>query len=140
MAEAPAWFSSWPRRGALGGIRSLTPCPSQLIEDKKILSEKCEAVVAELKQGDQRCRERVAQMQEQHELVRFPGTRHRGLRMRVRIASTVSCVPVPFCVTALASWNQAGLELPEIPSLCLPSVQVKAHSTIPSLFLSFSPS
>lgn len=43
--------------------------PSQLIEDKKVLSEKCEAVVAELKQGDQRCRERVAQMQEQHELV-----------------------------------------------------------------------
>ncbi|KAK7803091.1 hypothetical protein U0070_001914 [Myodes glareolus] len=82
VAEAPAWFSSWPRRGALGGIRSLTPPPSQLIEDKKILSEKCEAVVAELKQGDQRCRERVAQMQEQHELVRFPGTRHRGLRMR----------------------------------------------------------
>nr|XP_042139233.1 centrosomal protein of 131 kDa isoform X2 [Peromyscus maniculatus bairdii] len=40
----------------------------QLIEDKKILSEKCEAVVTELKQGDQRCRERVAQMQEQHEL------------------------------------------------------------------------
>lgn len=52
-----------------GGIKSLTPPPSQLIEDKKILSEKCEAVVAELKQGDQRCRERVAQMQEQHELV-----------------------------------------------------------------------
>ncbi|MEJ1269205.1 centrosomal protein 131 [Cricetulus griseus] len=41
----------------------------QLIEDKKILSEKCEAVVAELKHGDQRCQERVAQMQEQHELV-----------------------------------------------------------------------
>ncbi|KAL1779355.1 centrosomal protein of 131 kDa isoform X1 [Sigmodon hispidus] len=40
----------------------------QLIEDKKILSDKCEAVVAELKQGDQRCRERMAQMQEQHEL------------------------------------------------------------------------
>lgn len=40
----------------------------QLIEDKKVLSEKCEAVVAELKQGDQRCRERVAQVQEQHEL------------------------------------------------------------------------
>ncbi|OBS83023.1 hypothetical protein A6R68_23004 [Neotoma lepida] len=40
----------------------------QLIEDKKILNEKCEAVVTELKQGDQRCRERVAQMQEQHEL------------------------------------------------------------------------
>lgn len=40
----------------------------QLIEDKKILTEKCEAVVAELKHGDQRCQERVAQMQEQHEL------------------------------------------------------------------------
>ncbi|XP_076726818.2 centrosomal protein of 131 kDa isoform X2 [Callospermophilus lateralis] len=40
----------------------------QLIEDKKVLHEKCEAVVAELKQGDQRCRERMAQMQEQHEL------------------------------------------------------------------------
>lgn len=45
----------------------------QLIEDKKLLSEKCEAVVAELKQGDQRCRERVAQMQEQHELVSSHG-------------------------------------------------------------------
>ncbi|KAM4844082.1 centrosomal protein of 131 kDa [Thomomys bottae] len=40
----------------------------QLIEDKKALSEKCEAVVTELRQGDQRCRERVAQMQEQHQL------------------------------------------------------------------------
>ncbi|KFO35698.1 centrosomal protein of 131 kDa isoform X2 [Fukomys damarensis] len=40
----------------------------QLIEDKKVLSEKCEVVVAELKQGDQRCWERLAQMQEQHEL------------------------------------------------------------------------
>ncbi|KAF7471362.1 Hypothetical predicted protein [Marmota monax] len=40
----------------------------QLIEDKKVLNEKCEAVVAELKQGDQRCRERMAQMQEQHQL------------------------------------------------------------------------
>ncbi|XP_053426155.1 centrosomal protein of 131 kDa isoform X2 [Nycticebus coucang] len=40
----------------------------QLIEEKKVLSEKCEAVVAELKQEDQRCRERVARAQEQHEL------------------------------------------------------------------------
>ncbi|XP_063473378.1 centrosomal protein of 131 kDa isoform X45 [Symphalangus syndactylus] len=40
----------------------------QLIEDKKVLSEKCEAVVAELKQEDQRCTERVAQAQVQHEL------------------------------------------------------------------------
>ncbi|XP_024091404.3 centrosomal protein of 131 kDa isoform X1 [Pongo abelii] len=40
----------------------------QLIEDKKVLSEKCEAVVAELKQEDRRCTERVAQAQAQHEL------------------------------------------------------------------------
>ncbi|XP_074200044.1 centrosomal protein of 131 kDa isoform X6 [Camelus bactrianus] len=40
----------------------------QLIEDKKALGEKCEALVAELKQGDQRRKDREAQMQEQHEL------------------------------------------------------------------------
>uniref|UniRef100_A0A8C8Y3B7 Centrosomal protein 131 n=1 Tax=Panthera leo TaxID=9689 RepID=A0A8C8Y3B7_PANLE len=40
----------------------------QLIEDKKALAERCEAVVAELKQGDQRRRDREAQVQEQHEL------------------------------------------------------------------------
>uniref|UniRef100_A0A8C5KWC7 Centrosomal protein 131 n=1 Tax=Jaculus jaculus TaxID=51337 RepID=A0A8C5KWC7_JACJA len=40
----------------------------QLIEDKKALGEKCEALVAELKQGDQQSREHMAQMQEQHEL------------------------------------------------------------------------
>ncbi|XP_076791460.1 centrosomal protein of 131 kDa isoform X2 [Arvicanthis niloticus] len=51
----------------------------QLIEDKKVLSEKCEGVVAELKHGDQQCRERVAQMQEQHELERHPSSRMEGL-------------------------------------------------------------
>uniref|UniRef100_A0A8D1WS83 Centrosomal protein of 131 kDa n=1 Tax=Sus scrofa TaxID=9823 RepID=A0A8D1WS83_PIG len=40
----------------------------QLIEDKKVLGEKCEALVAELKQGDQRRKDRETQMQEQHEL------------------------------------------------------------------------
>uniref|UniRef100_A0A7N5KT72 Centrosomal protein 131 n=1 Tax=Ailuropoda melanoleuca TaxID=9646 RepID=A0A7N5KT72_AILME len=40
----------------------------QLIEDKKALAERCEAVVAELKQGDQRRKDREAQVQEQHEL------------------------------------------------------------------------
>lgn len=43
---------------------------SQLIEDKKTLGEKCQAVLAELKQGDQRHKEREAQMQDQHQLVR----------------------------------------------------------------------
>nr|XP_045015151.1 centrosomal protein of 131 kDa isoform X2 [Jaculus jaculus] len=42
----------------------------QLIEDKKALGEKCEALVAELKQGDQQSREHMAQMQEQHELIK----------------------------------------------------------------------
>lgn len=44
--------------------------PAQLIEDKKMLSEKCEAVVAELKQVDQKYSKKITQMQEQHELVR----------------------------------------------------------------------
>lgn len=42
---------------------------SQLIEDKKALGEKCEALVAELNQGDQRLKDKEAQMREQHELV-----------------------------------------------------------------------
>ncbi|XP_060127916.1 centrosomal protein of 131 kDa isoform X3 [Zootoca vivipara] len=41
----------------------------QLIDDKKTLSEKCEAVVTELKQVDQKYMKKIAQMQEQHELV-----------------------------------------------------------------------
>ncbi|KFO76322.1 5-azacytidine-induced protein 1 [Cuculus canorus] len=40
----------------------------QLINDKKVLSEKCEAVVAELKQVDQKYGKKISQMQEQHEL------------------------------------------------------------------------
>uniref|UniRef100_A0A8D0HEP3 Centrosomal protein 131 n=1 Tax=Sphenodon punctatus TaxID=8508 RepID=A0A8D0HEP3_SPHPU len=40
----------------------------QLIDDKKVLSEKCEAVVSELKQVDQKYTKKIAQMQEQHEL------------------------------------------------------------------------
>ncbi|XP_043353494.1 centrosomal protein of 131 kDa isoform X2 [Dermochelys coriacea] len=39
----------------------------QLIDDKKVLSEKCEAVVAELKQVDQKYTKKISQMQEQHE-------------------------------------------------------------------------
>ncbi|XP_072501385.1 centrosomal protein of 131 kDa isoform X3 [Notamacropus eugenii] len=39
-----------------------------LIDDKKVLSEKCEAVVAELKQVDQKYTKRITQVQEQHEL------------------------------------------------------------------------
>ncbi|XP_025937770.1 centrosomal protein of 131 kDa isoform X3 [Apteryx rowi] len=40
----------------------------KLIDDKKVLSEKCEAVVAELKQVDQKYSKKIAQMQEHHEL------------------------------------------------------------------------
>ncbi|XP_074870340.1 centrosomal protein of 131 kDa [Carettochelys insculpta] len=40
----------------------------QLIDDKKVLSEKCEAVVAELKLVDQKYTKKIAQLQEQHEL------------------------------------------------------------------------
>ncbi|XP_059587957.1 centrosomal protein of 131 kDa isoform X3 [Alligator mississippiensis] len=41
----------------------------QLIDDKKVLSEKCEMVVTELKQVDQKYAKKIAQIQEQHELV-----------------------------------------------------------------------
>ncbi|XP_018600946.1 centrosomal protein of 131 kDa isoform X2 [Scleropages formosus] len=40
----------------------------QLIDDKKALSERCEGVVGELKQVDQKYTKKIAQMQEQHEL------------------------------------------------------------------------
>lgn len=60
-------LASQARRGSVSGPH-LHPW-SQLIEDKKALGEKCEALVAELKQGDQRRKDREAQMQEQHELV-----------------------------------------------------------------------
>ncbi|NXC09418.1 CP131 protein, partial [Orthonyx spaldingii] len=40
----------------------------QLLHDKKVLSEKCEAVVAELKQVDHKYGQKITQMQEQHEL------------------------------------------------------------------------
>lgn len=49
--------------------------PMQLIEDKKTLGDKCAAVVAELKQGEQRRQEREAQMREQHALVSGRGAR-----------------------------------------------------------------
>ncbi|XP_063077996.1 centrosomal protein of 131 kDa [Engraulis encrasicolus] len=41
----------------------------QLIDDKKALSERCEGVVAELKQVDQKYTKKISQMQEQHEMV-----------------------------------------------------------------------
>lgn len=68
-------------KGAGPGLRAATSAPAldppQLIEDKKALAERCEAVVAELKQGDQRRRDREAQVQEQHELVSPSGGRPR---------------------------------------------------------------
>ena len=42
----------------------------QLINDKKALSERCEGVVGELKQVDQKYTKKITQMQEQHEMVR----------------------------------------------------------------------
>ncbi|XP_077958766.1 centrosomal protein of 131 kDa isoform X2 [Gasterosteus aculeatus] len=40
----------------------------QLINDKKLLSERCEGVVGELKQVDQKYTKKIVQMQEQHEM------------------------------------------------------------------------
>ncbi|KAM9296917.1 LOW QUALITY PROTEIN: centrosomal protein of 131 kDa [Gastrophryne carolinensis] len=41
----------------------------QLIDDKKALSERCESLVTELKQVDQKYSSKIGQMQEQHNLV-----------------------------------------------------------------------
>uniref|UniRef100_A0A1A7W7T6 5-azacytidine induced 1 n=1 Tax=Iconisemion striatum TaxID=60296 RepID=A0A1A7W7T6_9TELE len=41
----------------------------QLINDKKALSERCEGVVTELKQVDQKYTKKIVQMQQQHEMV-----------------------------------------------------------------------
>lgn len=41
----------------------------QLIHDKKALNERCEGVVGELKQVDQKYTKKMTQMQEQHEMV-----------------------------------------------------------------------
>uniref|UniRef100_A0A8C2WYT0 Centrosomal protein 131 n=1 Tax=Cyclopterus lumpus TaxID=8103 RepID=A0A8C2WYT0_CYCLU len=41
----------------------------QLINDKKLLAERCEGVVGELKTVDQKYTKRIAQMQEQHDMV-----------------------------------------------------------------------
>ncbi|XP_053727465.1 centrosomal protein of 131 kDa isoform X3 [Synchiropus splendidus] len=40
----------------------------QLISDKKVLSERCEAVMAELKQVDQKYTKKISHMQEQHDM------------------------------------------------------------------------
>lgn len=40
----------------------------QLIDDKKALNERCEGVLSELKQVDQKYTKKIAQMQEQHEM------------------------------------------------------------------------
>ncbi|XP_075937686.1 centrosomal protein of 131 kDa isoform X1 [Anarhichas minor] len=40
----------------------------QLINDKKLLTERCEGVLGELKQVDQKYTKKIAQMQEQHEM------------------------------------------------------------------------
>ncbi|KAJ8283150.1 hypothetical protein COCON_G00020000 [Conger conger] len=40
----------------------------QLIDDKKVLSERCETMVTELKQVDQKYTKKITQMQEQHDM------------------------------------------------------------------------
>lgn len=62
--------SSLQPRHAVSPLRSET-CSVffQLISDKKALSERCEGVVGELKQVDQKYTKKIAQMQEQHEMV-----------------------------------------------------------------------
>lgn len=62
----------------------------QLINDKKALSERCEGVVAELKQVDQKYTKKISQMQQQHEMVRSSSAllRFHFKPLRLRFASS----------------------------------------------------
>ncbi|XP_013926893.1 PREDICTED: centrosomal protein of 131 kDa [Thamnophis sirtalis] len=51
-----------------GAIQRHLAFIDQLIDDKRALHQKCEAVVSELKVVDQKYTQKIAQMQEQHEL------------------------------------------------------------------------
>lgn len=53
----------------------------QLIHDKKALNERCEGVVGELKQVDQKYTKKMTQMQEQHEMVSSCDGSWEGLRL-----------------------------------------------------------
>lgn len=63
-----SWQLQWQREYYEVIIQWYLVFIDQLIEDKKVLSEKCEVVVVELKQEDQRCIECVVQVQVQYEL------------------------------------------------------------------------
>lgn len=84
--------------------------PAQLIDDKKVLSEKCEAVVAELKQVDQKYGKKMTQMQEQHELVRGKGRwqgRERGCAM-ARAVGSGEMGPLPKISLTLVGSSGSG--------------------------------
>lgn len=65
--------------GPVRGLRLVSRL--QLIHDKKALNERCEGVVAELKQVDQKYTKKMTQMQEQHEMVSGCDGSWEGLRL-----------------------------------------------------------
>lgn len=113
--------------------------PVQLIDDKKVLSEKCEAVVAELKQVDQKYGKKITQMQEQHELVRgwgrWGGQEGRGREVpRPELVGFAQVGPLPRAVQSLSPrWGPVLLgshslctEGPCHPQSCVLASQVVA--------------
>lgn len=73
----------------------------QLINDKKALSERCEGVVGELKQVDQKYTKKIAQMQEQHEMVREVPSASADLSC----LCFASCVTMSFFLAVLLLFN-----------------------------------
>lgn len=73
---------------------------SQLINDKKSLSERCEGVVGELKQVDQKYTKKIAQMQEQHEMVRI-GLNSDNVIMKWKACAGRAFAAHAFCFSAL---------------------------------------
>lgn len=88
LSRRSSMFSCWVFQCFLN-ITSEKCLFLQLINDKKALSERCEGVVGELKQVDQKYTKKITQMQEQHEMVReVPST-----------CADLSCLCFASCVT-----------------------------------------
>lgn len=67
-AQAAEWLKLEASSLSLSNLSCLPA--DQLISDKKVLTERCEEVLAELKQLDQMYSKKISQMEEQNEMVR----------------------------------------------------------------------
>lgn len=94
--------------------------PLQLIDDKKLLGEKCEAMVAEIRRAEQRHREQTTQVQEQHQLVRAAWGKGQGTRERRRAPLSSFSVEDPVGILSCdGRYKCTLLQAPRHPTLLL---------------------